>query len=101
VSKAFFVWLVLIFIVSLYPEPPHPPGEFKFMDKIEHFYVYAVLGVLYVAWRRKPDFKAFLLIAGIGMLNEILQGFIPGRDMSLGDFLANAAGGGFSIWMLR
>lgn len=100
-SRGFFLWLLIIFIFSLYPEPPHPPQGLRFMDKIEHFYAYSVLALLYVAWKKKPNLKAFLIIAGIGVLNEILQLFIPGRDASFGDFFANLIGGGFTIWMLK
>jgi VanZ family protein len=71
------------------------------IDKIEHFLAYAVLAAaagLWIssgAWRRRGR-GCLLLIAGIaaayGLIDEIHQSFVPGRDCSLWDWLADVLG---------
>ena len=72
------------------------------MDKILHGLAYACLGFSFSLWF-KPDFwknktiKAFffsvLFTAIYGISDELHQSFVPGRDASVGDFLADTVGG--------
>ena len=67
-------------------------------DKLEHIGVYAVLSCLLGYWLSFKDWKltiviliylVLLLLAG---LDEYHQTYIPGREVSLYDFMANSAG---------
>ena len=67
-------------------------------DKIGHFIAYAILSLnaLFV-WQQRPlKFKIVLGLAmvGYGLLMEFLQGFVPGREVSAYDLLANSIGVG-------
>jgi VanZ family protein len=90
----------LLWVLSSQSSLPQPERIFGF-DKIEHFLAYTVLAAaagLWIssgAWRRR-GWGCFLLIAGIaaayGLIDEIHQSFVPGRDCSLWDWLADVLG---------
>jgi VanZ family protein len=94
------VYVVLIFAVSSIPRLAAPGPEFVASDKVAHAVEYWVLGVLLfraIRWdvssSRWATFGFVLSVAAtIGALNEFYQGFIPGRDMSIGDWAANLLG---------
>jgi VanZ family protein len=90
----------LIWVLSSQSSLPQMEGVFG-LDKAEHFLAYAVLAAaagLWISpasWRRRA-WACFLLIAGIaaayGLIDEIHQSFVPGRDCSVWDWLADALG---------
>lgn len=73
---------------------------------IEHFLVYFVYGMLlytvigkYGA-TRKTVFTSLILGSCFGLINEIMQGFVPTRQLDLIDWLINTIGcttGSFTI----
>ncbi|MEN9968010.1 MAG: hypothetical protein RIR94_179 [Bacteroidota bacterium] len=67
-------------------------------DKVGHFIAYAILSLIaLIVWRkRQTKFKIGLALAliGYGLLMEFLQGFVPGREVSAYDLLANSIGVG-------
>lgn len=67
-------------------------------DKVGHFIAYALFSLnALVVWRqRTTKFKLGLGLAlvGYGLLMEFLQGFVPGREVSGFDLLANSIGVG-------
>jgi VanZ family protein len=73
------------------------PGQ----DKLAHAAVFGILGVLFIQGLGPRDspfsvWKVLLItamVAAFGALDEIHQSFVPGRDASLGDLAADAAGG--------
>jgi VanZ family protein len=76
-------------------------------DKIGHFIAYAVLSLNALAFfqfqKKKQIFWLVLTLVGYGLLMEILQGFVPGREVSAYDLLANSLGVGiglacFTLW---
>ncbi len=82
-------WMGVLWYLSAQPATgaglPHP------WDKAAHFAAYALLGFL---WRRglgrfRP---AFLLSALYGVVDEGHQSFVPGREVSFGDLLADFLG---------
>lgn len=88
--------LILVFlgITILSLLPPRSGVELGKHDKINHFIAYTVLSLNYgLAVRniKKYLFGLPLLIA-YGLLMEFCQGFVPGREQSLLDGLANGAG---------
>jgi len=76
-------------------------------DKVVHFLVYGLLGFLWVRALlptgvqvgggggpvRRAALLAALLAAGWGVLDEIHQSFVPGRDASPADAVADTLGG--------
>jgi VanZ family protein len=94
-------WLIVIFalpnILSLSGEGPRLPKRF---DKVIHFFEYVVLAIL-ISWslnkplqrERFPVFCAAVFAGlAIGALDEFTQYFLPLRDSSIRDWLADAAG---------
>jgi VanZ family protein len=73
---------------------PHPPQAAELIwDKAEHFTAYfglAAMATLALGLRRALAW-ALLGVIALGGLLEILQGML-GRDMELGDFIANTIG---------
>ncbi|MBP2681514.1 MAG: hypothetical protein H6Q78_1377 [Candidatus Krumholzibacteriota bacterium] len=95
---AFYV--LLIFGLSSIPSLRAPTSDLVSTDKIAHFVEYFILGVLLfrgVGWnvtRSRPAVFGFMLAVavGIGAMDEIYQSFVPGRDMSIFDWSADALG---------
>ena len=92
------IWFCLIWILSSLPSQHIPSVNIAFFDKLEHIGVYAVLSCLLGYWLSFKDWKltiviliylVLLLLAG---LDEYHQTYIPGREVSLYDFMANSAG---------
>ena len=63
-------------------------------DKIGHFIAYMILtfnaGLIF--FKKKKFLFAILFCISYGLLIEFIQQFIPGRCMSLEDFIANTIG---------
>jgi VanZ family protein len=94
------LYLGLIFFTSSRPyfQPPGP--EIGSIDKLAHFGEYFMLGLLLFAAIGRSispsKLGTFLFLfavgASIGALDEMFQSYIPGRDMSIYDWIADAAG---------
>lgn len=91
-NTIWFLLLVLIAVGSLMPV--HGVPSFQHMDKCIHFAGYAFMAFIpaYFSgkWRIILKTGVILLLAGVAI--EIAQYFVPSRDMSFYDFLANIAG---------
>lgn len=93
------VYSVLIFIFSSRPEVG-VEQYFYGQDKVIHFLTYGIYAFLcLVALSDKilllklfHYFLALALSVSYGVFNEIYQNFIPEREFSLGDILANSLG---------
>jgi VanZ family protein len=116
--KFFIYWFpvllycVLIFIQSSYPAPKIGPNWPNF-DKVLHFLGYALLGALLlrafdttsISHRLNLIFVLSVLLSGLyGVSDEFHQSFVPYRDASamdaLADFLGGAFGAGvFFLWV--
>ena len=93
------VYSVVIFIFSSQPEV----GVEQFFygqDKVIHFFAYGVHAFLCMAalsdkillLKLFHYFLALVFSVSYGIFNEIYQYFIPEREFSLGDILANSLG---------
>jgi len=84
----------LIFVLSSFPKVP--TIERPFLDKLEHVIEYSVLGFLAMSCFKKIDRKtiifAILITSLYGVLDEFHQYFVPGRDFSVLDMLADSLG---------
>ena len=115
-KKFFIYWFpillycLLIFIQSSYPSPKIETNVPQF-DKMLHFLGYALLGALFLRafltssmnHRLILIFLLSVLFSGLyGISDEIHQSFVPFRDASVMDALADIIGSAFgaAVFML-
>ena len=91
-------YMAVLFVLSAQSKLPSPPSILGW-DKLQHLTAYMVLGLLlYRACvispiaGKSPYWTAFLLGALYGTFDEYHQSFVPGRDMSALDWLADVLG---------
>ena len=99
-----FPWQLLmlaIFIQSSIGSLELPDFGFDFMDKVFHFFVFGVLGILTARGlknaknkRIRINYLSFTLLICViySASDEIHQYFVPGRHFSMGDMIANILG---------
>lgn len=101
-SVSLILFFIGIAILSLLP--PKSIEKIGEHDKINHFIAYSVLSlnVGLVVKRIKTYLFYLPLLIGYGLLLEYVQGFVPGRQPSLLDVLANSIGVsiGFFLYFL-
>ena len=93
----FVAALVVVFWLS---SLSHVPGAQYFWDKFLHTFGYSVLGVLALRAfhggfdhiRPQPTLYAGLAVILWGISDEFHQSFVPGRDASAWDVLADTVG---------
>ncbi len=90
------LWAGVLFLLSEAQLDPGP-GWLALNDKVVHLGLYGVLGAT-LAWGLRRGASSLrplpLILLGVayGVLDEWHQSFVPGRDPSTGDVLADAAG---------
>lgn len=106
-----FAYVVLIFTLSA-QAGLHIPGTFEYRDKVAHTLEYGGLGVLVYraardTWPRTPALRRALVtvlaISLLGALDEKFQSFIPGRDSTPYDWMADTFGatlGQLAGWLM-
>lgn len=94
--------IALVFLATWMSHQPALPGGLSLpapWDKVAHGSGFLALGlILFMGWadRIRPGvLLALLVLYGAG--DELHQGFVPGRDGSLGDWLADTAGAGLGL----
>lgn len=97
------LWAAGLLLLGSLPSPDLPRFDLP-LDKLAHFLLFAVLGVLTaVGWRRAgrwPGYPwAILLMLTVGAVDEWHQGTVPGRSREVADWLMDAAGAalGFAL----
>ena len=93
-------WAAVIFAISPSPNPfPFVPQGILSQDKLIHAAVYALLGAfLRVALggtrlsRRSAILLAVAIATVYGVTDEVHQRFVPGRESSAADLVADAVG---------
>ncbi len=93
-------WVVMIFGLSSVPSLSTDTEFPRGFDKVAHFFEYAVLvilvhrGLSYETGAR--GVVTFVIVAatciGVAGLDELYQSFIPGRDSSIMDIVADTSG---------
>ena len=96
-------WALLIFGLSSIPNNFEPSESRIPADKIVHGFEFGVLALL-MAWAFARSQRANVTVAHVaaslilssayGVSDEVHQYFVPGRDVTLGDFLADVIGAG-------
>ena len=105
-NKLFLVlFIILIIAISLLSLLPPKSGlELGKSDKINHFLAYAILSLNFgfISTKNRSYFVGIPFLIAYGLLIEFFQGFVPGRDPSFYDALANSVGvfSGFFIFRL-
>ena len=95
----FALLAVLIGYFSLVPGGEAPAPQIS--DKIRHFAAYAALAIPAAMWFSPGRLWVFVCVAGYGALMEVAQGLAgTGREASLLDGLANAAGAGAGVLLI-
>lgn len=99
-------WMMLIFFLSSQSSLP-APALFPGADLLAHAVFYAVLGVFLarslipqrvMTWKR--IMLLTVLVTAYGVTDEYHQLFVPGRDASGWDILADSLGGFLAAWVL-
>lgn len=95
------LYSILIFVLSSFPLKDFPAVPVAEFDKLIHFIEYAIFGIfLMLAFTNMRSVKVvrsaivISLIVGIcyAGTDEIHQWFVPGRNSSIFDFIADAVG---------
>jgi len=107
------LYAVAILAVSSIPNLKTPEIRFLARDKVAHFLEYAVFAFLafrslaHLGLGRRAGRVALLtllLLAAFAVVDELLQGLIPGRQADVRDCAADLAGGSlivFILWLSR
>lgn len=109
------IWLLVILALISWPEKQIPDADIlniPYMDKAIHFFLFAVLAVFVYGGLLLQDKDSYLhvnslfitIVIGLtyGAITEIIQYFfIVGRYGTMGDFLANAFGTVFGVFVIR
>ena len=86
-------WAAVLFLVS--SQPTLPVDLSSGLDKFAHFGAYLVFGFLATfgaTFSRASLWVAGAVCWGYALSDELHQSFVPGRDASIGDWFADAAG---------
>jgi VanZ family protein len=97
-ASAALAHAALIFYLSHQPSVPVPP-LFPHQDKAFHFVAYGMLGFFLSGASGGRKFFWMAALASLyGVSDEIHQMYVPGRDASVVDWLADTAGGFCGAW---
>jgi len=96
-------WLLIIMMcyISLTSTPPEFHIEFKYIDKVGHFFAYFILMAWFSQLYKSPHTRLFYVLFFIfmGVMLEILQGLGGVRFFEYYDMLANTLGVAFA-WLI-
>lgn len=89
-----WLWVALVWYLSLSAKPPLPELDIAFADKYGHFIAYGWLmgwfGNIYFCQVTRMVYAVVFVLMGIGL--EFLQGLGEARLFEYQDMLANSAG---------
>lgn len=105
--------MILIFWASSLTKISTPDLGFQPQDKVYHFLFYSIFGYLigraFYYQKKSPYLHIHYFILGIifgalyALSDEFHQNFVPGREMSMGDFIADTLGviAGIFVYQMR
>lgn len=101
-------YMALIFYMSSRPAPEGLLPEIWNIDKVIHFIEYGILGILWFRALKTSGanigriaIAAFAITFLYGLSDEIHQYFVPERDASVFDAVADGLGGWMGIWLYK
>lgn len=98
-----------ITVLSHIPQPPMPDMGFSLQDKVWHLLAYTVfgttLGLAVRGWHPEYSTKKVVVVVLVGttlfgVYDELHQSFVPNRDASIADWIADSIGGAISLLTL-
>ena len=91
---AAYIWGAAIFTISSIPYLETPGPENIGLDKLAHFGLYLILGILVFRGWNKEESKAKALpyIIIFAIIDELHQVIVPGRYVEFTDLIANFTG---------
>ncbi len=92
--------LAVVFYFAFSPKGD-PLPHFLFADKLKHAAAFTVLGLLFWGGYRRGGWVLVGWMATVGLFIEVVQGFLPYRDASGWDLLADLAGASAAAYLLR
>jgi VanZ family protein len=90
-------------------DEPHSTARSLFHNSM-HVIAYGCIGAaVWLAWSRRPagepqrfrSWGSWLVATAYGVVDELHQSFVPGRDCSLFDLVSDAAGAALAVVLLR
>lgn len=97
-ALAALIYYLALLSLSTIPGTSLPPSDLPGLDKLIHLTLYAGLGWL-LAGTHWPTPILLALALCAGAMDELYQLITPGRQASLGDWLADALGSLTGIWI--
>ena len=88
-NRLFQISIIIILILLL--TPSNGKYSVNYIDKLVHFSLFMVLSIniCYKYQKDKIRFEAIIWAIFFGLLTEVIQQFIPGRDMDIYDGIAD------------
>ena len=98
-QRLFWVVLIAIFYLAFAPRVDIGP-DFHQADKLKHASAFAVLAMLLQRGYRPNVWRSVVALLGIGIFIEIVQAFLPYRDASVYDLMADGLGMAVGLWAI-
>lgn len=93
-NRLFQASIVVILILILTPNTSGGVSSIKYLDKVVHFGLFLTLSInacyKYRIYERRTEVIIWMIF--FGLMTEVLQQFIPGRDMDIYDGIADTLG---------
>jgi len=98
-KSLFVVTLLTVFYLAFSPDGD-PLPDFVFADKLKHAAAFSVLGLLFWGGWRTGTGALFSWMFGIGLFIEAVQFFLPWREASGWDLLADGVGAWLAVFLI-
>lgn len=95
------LYIVVIFVISSIPGSRFPEIQFNMADKVVHFIIFGILGLLLARsmvvsqntfCRTNYVIVSIMIGIGYGLIDEWHQAYVPGRYASVSDWVADGLG---------
>ncbi|MDA3818660.1 MAG: VanZ family protein [Prolixibacteraceae bacterium] len=91
-NRLLIVSIIIVFIVTMVPGDGNVAGNY--LDKVVHFLVFLMLSIniCYRFYENKRLIDSLIWAIFFGLMTEVIQQFIPGRNMDIYDAIADTLG---------
>ncbi len=96
----FFLWLIILIAATSFPLSAIPEVDVFGLDKLSHLFLFSVLMLFFFFGFGKKNWKFIFVILLFAAVNELSQYYVPGRVVSIYDFVFNLSGAGIAYWIL-
>ena len=96
----FFLWFLVLISATLLPLSSIPKVDAFGLDKLSHFFLFSVLVLFFFLGFGEKNWKFLSFIILFAVIDELSQYYIPGRVISIYDFVFNLSGVGVAYWVL-